>query len=207
MNAPRLRRIPGFTLVEILCVLALVAIMSALALPAYESVRRNAALTTAGNRLADAFALARQTASSRNTFTCLVLMTNTSSSGVDEQALTVLEYETLSAVWKPAIAWLRLPREVTIADVSEGAERVNARQAAVGLAPMDLRLAGASLSPDDCTMVLLHPEGGLAGNAAAPRQFSARLATDSPPATGQLPLNYYDVIVSADSAALRILRP
>jgi Tfp pilus assembly protein PilE len=193
--------------VEILCVVALVAIMSALALPAYESIRRNAALTKAGNELADAFALARQKASSQNTFTCLVLVTNAASSGLEEQALTVLEYEALSAAWKPAIAWLCLPQEVSVADLSDGSERVNARQAATGLAPMDLRRAGASLSPEDCAMVLLHPEGGLAGNAAAPRRFSARLATDPAPAGGELPPNYYDVIVSADSAALRILRP
>lgn len=208
MNAPLHSRMPGgFSLLEVLCVVALVAILSALAAPSYANIRRNAALTAAGNEFADALALARQKASSRNTFTCLVLVTNPPAGTMEEQGFTVLEYERTSAVWRQALAWARLPREVTVADVSDGAEGTNAREAALGLAPMNMRWAGESLSPDNCAMVLLHPEGGLAGNPAAPRKFSARLSTDIARGAGHNPSNYYDVVVSADSAACRVLRP
>lgn len=208
MTAPlHSRSSSGYSLLEILCVVALVAILSALAAPAFGSIRRNAAIVAAGNQFADALALARQKASSQNTFTCLVLVTNTQAGGLDEQIFTVMEYERASAAWKQALAWARLPREVTVADVSGGAEASSARQAALGLAPMTMRWSGVSLSPDHCAMVLLHPEGGLVGNTAASRKFSARLSTDFERGPEYTPSNYYDLVVSADSAACRVLRP
>jgi len=63
---PRRFHSPAFTLVELLVVVALVAFLMAVALPAITNVMKGATLTRAGQLVADHLALARQEASGKN---------------------------------------------------------------------------------------------------------------------------------------------
>jgi uncharacterized protein (TIGR02596 family) len=56
----------GFTLVELLVVVAIIAVLSVLALPAVTSVANGTALTRAGQVVADQMAVARQEATGKN---------------------------------------------------------------------------------------------------------------------------------------------
>src|SRR5579871_1519334 len=59
-------RLNSFTLIEMLVVLAIMAILTSLTIPAAIKVLRSSNLTAGGNRLVDQLALARQTAMARN---------------------------------------------------------------------------------------------------------------------------------------------
>ncbi len=188
-------------------VVAIIAILSALAMPAYVNIQRNTALTRAGNDLVDAITLARQTASSKNTFTFLALVTNVPANSGVGQALAVFEYQPTPAQWKQMMPWLRLSQEVRVEDFSGSSESAKSQSAASALAPLDLRLNGVVLAPSSYTTFVVHPEGGLLGNESGSRRLSARMMTDPSGSDSSSLANYYDVIVSPDSAALQVRRP
>lgn len=204
---PRPRHAIGFTLIELLVVVAIIAVLAALAAPAYVSIQRNAAVTQVGNALFDALALAKQTAASKNTFTCVVLLTTVSGNAAAEQALTILEYQASPPQWRQTMTWQRLAAEVRADDLSDDAEIQASRSAASALAPLDLRRGGQPISPVDCALVLIHPEGGLGGSASVPRTMSVRFATETPPSSSGRPANFYDVLISPDTSALVVRRP
>ena len=68
MKAPNRRPYAprAFSLVELLVVMAIIAILGGLALPAISSLTRSSSLTSGGSRLIDQLQLARQTAMARN---------------------------------------------------------------------------------------------------------------------------------------------
>ena len=76
-----------------------------------------------------------------------------------------------------------------------------------GIGAMDLMLGGTPVDTDDCSLLLFHPEGGLVGHSAATRKLRVRLLAAPATSAGSAPANYYDVIVSTDSAASRVIRP
>ena len=197
----------GFTLVELLVVVAIIAIISAFAAPAYVSIQRNSALTRAGNELVDGITMARQTASSKNTFTLVALVTNVPSNAGTGQALAIFEYQSSPPQWKQMVPWLRISQEVRVEDLSNSAEITKSRAASVSLAPLDLRLNGVALATSAYSTLVVHPEGGLVGNESSSRKLSARMMTDPTGSDSPSLANYYDVIVSPDSAALQVRRP
>jgi prepilin-type N-terminal cleavage/methylation domain-containing protein len=133
----------GFTLIEMLVVVAIISLLLAIAVPVANSALQATALTAGGNQVTQVFEYARQRAMSGNVLTAVVLLTNQSAAGggtatsndfiksVDGRALTVLEYvppnpadPSSQSSWKQITEWAILPDGVAV-DVSSNSTNAN----------------------------------------------------------------------------------
>ncbi len=96
----------GFSLVELLAVIAIIGIVMGIALPALSTVGRGSSLTMAGSAVTNLAGLARQHAMSRNTLTALVLLANQGTDS-DYRAFAVVEY-------KPGTGWSQIGKWETL---------------------------------------------------------------------------------------------
>lgn len=75
-----IRRIRGFTLVEMMIVIAILAILMAIGVPSFQTFIQNASIRTAGESMQSGLALARTEALRRNAAVSLWVVTNTTAS-------------------------------------------------------------------------------------------------------------------------------
>ena len=108
----------AFSLPELLTVIALLAIVTALVAPAVTGLGRSSALAVGGNTVSNLVTIARQKAISKNTMTALVLLTDQGSEA-DYRALTILEY-TAGGGWSQVSKWEVLPVGISV-DTNLGA--------------------------------------------------------------------------------------
>lgn len=106
----------GFTLVELLVVMALIVLMASLAVPALNSVTKANSLTNGGNLVASLVEQARQHSMSANVMTALVLITGSNNGEGDYRAFTLLDYNAEDATpqWKQVAKWEYLPTGVVV---------------------------------------------------------------------------------------------
>lgn len=119
----------GFTLLEVLLVLAIIAIVIGLTAPLASQLGKSKSLTNAGNRLADLLAAARQNSMTKNCLTVLLVP-----AGSDQWNSCIL-YQLrprsdgsapASTDWEPASKWENLPAGVTISETTFVAETESA---------------------------------------------------------------------------------
>ncbi len=101
------RTCSGFTLLELIIVMVMIVIMTALVAPAVTSLGRSTGLVTGGNTVTNLIGYARQVAVGKNTMTALVVLAR---QGVeaDYRAITVLEYNPIGG-WTQITEWKTLP--------------------------------------------------------------------------------------------------
>lgn len=195
------RSTSAFSLVELLVTIAVLAVLMSASLPALMGSRRSSELTQAGNLVADAVSLARQTALSKNTFITLVI---TKATPPARQAIGVLEYDAVNEQWRQLGGWIRLPVSASVVDMNAAQGNAKAR----GIASLDhLRFEGRDLPDTAYSTLVFYPDGRMENGNAQARQLSARYSTDNASSSSQSLQNYYDVVVNASTSAFRISRP
>ena len=112
MKSPLQNRPSGFTLLELMVVIGIMAVALGFAVPAFQSIGRGTALTSAGNMLTSLASSARQNSASRNVLTAMVLITGTGTEA-DYRAIGLYEFGA-SGFWQQVGKWETLPVGIAV---------------------------------------------------------------------------------------------
>jgi prepilin-type N-terminal cleavage/methylation domain-containing protein len=210
---------PAFTLIEMLAVVGILSVVIAIAVPAFQSLGRANALSSAGNSTANLVAAARQNSTSRNVLTALVVLTGT---GTEADFRTFGRYERgVNGSWLQVGVWETLPVGVVV-DPEErincsfldnsptrpaltdpdGSPSVRFGERAVDSTSMAFRvfLPTGSLSNPEQPAQLRLVEGTIEGFGENRTVRYARRTTEGTP-------NFYDVAIIGATGATKIIRP
>jgi prepilin-type N-terminal cleavage/methylation domain-containing protein len=204
LDSPNSSSRSGFSLVELLVTVSVLLVLMSATMPAFLNSRKASELTQAGNQLADAANLARETALTRNTITALVVVARPTTSTA-RQALLVVSYDAADEQWKPIGSWMRLPIAAYVADMG-GTQAAQGTVKANTIAPLALKLDGRTLSNTEYSAILFYPDGRMENGTDQTRLLSTRFATDSAGSPSEALQNYYDVVVNASTSTLRVVR-
>jgi Tfp pilus assembly protein FimT len=219
------------TLLELLVVVAIIASLMGLAVPAVTNISRSGQLATGGNQAAEIAQLARQTALSNNSATALVLVTDSQSTPA-RQAFAILqmipqdESKTGKAMWRQVSAWEPLANAVFV-DVTLSPSNAQPLDASCTFqdgpsqdftSPMALpatfQYEGHTVSTYKYVTFL--PDGSLAtGSTARVELVEGHLASAtsaiythrSPNTNPAAPADYYRITLIAATGRVKIDRP
>ncbi len=187
---------PGFSLVELLVVVAIVGILAALTVPAMSSMMQSSDLTRGGQVVADQVNLARQTASAQNTVVELRFIQLPNRAGYS--AVQLWRSDSAGGM-KPVRGMFTLPQSVTIA-ANPPLPGVMA-SLPTGTMPASSTAANASYAA-----VQIRPSGQVTPVLAMSNLFfsvvPAVFANDS-----QLPPNYFLVQINPLTGVPLVYRP
>lgn len=219
MSPCRFQPAKGFTLVELLTVIVIIAALLAAFMPALSGFGRATRLTSAGDMVAALCNAARQTAVSKNTLAALVLL-GAQGTPDDFRAFAILEYRADEG-WVQQGSWERLPDEV-IVDVSDPQN-----SSFLNNSPNPFPFAD---EPAAGTPPIFHQNRPVQGNAYAARIFLPHggLHDSETPALIRLveghlqgssihysqstgaaggPANYYDLAIIGATGQIKVTRP
>src|SRR5687768_16904610 len=112
MKAAHSYRLLGFSLVEVLTVMAIITIVLGFTVPAFQSIGRGTSLTSAGNTVTTLASAARQNSASRNVLTALVLITGTATEA-DYRTFGLYELGS-GGYWQQVGKWETLPTGIVV---------------------------------------------------------------------------------------------
>lgn len=218
MKQAHQRRCAGFSLIELMVVIAIMTIAIGFAVPAFRSISRGTALTSAGNLLTSLASAARQNSISRNVLTAMVVLTGTDTEA-DYRTVGLYEYG-IEGYWLQVGKWETLPTGIVI----DAQDRVNCsfledsptlpRLMAAG-GESAIRYQNVAAPADAFAARIFVPSGGLS-NPDKPAQLrlvegfheapeKTRYSHRNPAGTG--PANYFDVAIVGTTGATKISRP
>lgn len=157
MNNPKNRcSRKGFSLIELLSVIAVISVMLTASLPAISSISKSRHLSTAGNLVYDLSSQARQNAMTKNAMTALVMSKTTGS-------FVLMELLPGKSTWSPISRWYDLPEGIGVDESASGSFMTRP-----GLAyPLgNLTRGGSAISEADCVYQVFLPRGQLVQNGA-----------------------------------------
>ncbi|HRJ70574.1 MAG TPA: Verru_Chthon cassette protein D [Terrimicrobiaceae bacterium] len=188
MNGGRRARPCGFSLIELLTVIAILAVLMVFALPAVNSIGGASALTRQGQALNDQFLLARQLAASRNREVELRLLFETGGSGGTNWASQLWEI-------KPGISTNSASRKIRFPDNL----LINP-----GLSPILTGMTPVSQGGEKWYAFRFRSNGRLAGQLSGTNNYlTIQLRTDSPGS----PRNYFTLQINPITGLVSTYRP
>ncbi len=207
----------GFSLAELMTVLAVISILAALSFPSVASFNQSAALKSAGNGLVDLATFAHDYALSHNATTALVGVTSSSNaSSAQYRAFVVLANN--QGVWSQVSNWYRLPQSTVMS--SSNANTFLSYQNGGGysgnypqtfLVPSTsasaLTFRGTPVNNSDNTgfaYLIFFPDGHI--DTTGSSAINMRLVNSQNQATGS-PADYYDLIFNPMTGTVKISQP
>lgn len=173
----------AFSIVELLTVMAIVAVLASAAIPATISGFRHLRVTQTGNLLADLAAQASQAAMNKNVITAIVF-------APDNQAATVAEFGP-TRQWRLLAPWTQLPENVQVELRDQPALPPGTGSARLSFRGTDLTLTDG---------YAFFPSGRLAPGSNGDPGLRVTAPNSDPDA------NFYDVILSPESTGHTVVR-
>ena len=206
----------AFSLVELLVVMAVVALLLGIAGMAFNNFGRSTSLAAAGNRVAAILEQARQHAMSQGAMTTVAISTDSANSKRN-QAFVVLaarprsDGEALTAAdWKQVSKWEILPEGIT---VDSGSSFTDSGTKLVPSLPSQLP-ERAGEGSNSFRYVIFQPSGAVLGGGAASLRLvegdwpsGAGSPTYTRPGSDGAPGNYYKLTLIAATGRLKVDRP
>jgi len=109
-TAPHHRR--AFSLIELLTVIAMIALLTTLVAPSFTNLGRASLLTTSGNKVVNLINYAGQNSLSKNALTALVALAP--DSGRAYQVFALMEYTASNGEWKQITGWEKINDGVVV---------------------------------------------------------------------------------------------
>jgi uncharacterized protein (TIGR02596 family) len=175
---------PGaFSLVELLVVIALIAIVSTLAVAGMAGLQRGTALTSAGSRLVDYLAVGRQTAMSLNQAVEVWI-------GAGSPQDSLLLYRTVDGVVRPVEKELKVNEQIMLSSNPDWSSVLT---------------DAVSGSKTNGYFFRFLPDGStdLAGSTHATITLVHRTEADA----ASLPANFFTIEIDRDTGTIRTFRP
>ena len=212
----------GFTLVEILAVMAILIMFMALVVPAVSGIFSGRSLDDAGNRLADIANLARESSLARNALTALIVVTDPAIEN-RYRAVTLMQISPTddgsapsSSNWTQISNWETLRPGVAIDPNALSCNDSSDPPSSPGTpTPPFPALTYAGTRLGAYKYIVFLPGGGLLSGSSARLRvtegiFPAKSASflyTHPARNGTGAANYYDIILLAATGKSRIDRP
>jgi len=179
----------GFTLVELLLVIALIVMLTALTLPGIKSIHSAGHLNNAGNLVSDVINQARQMARARNSLVLLIIAED--SSGALNQ-LTLCERSAEATSWKQILRWETLPAGIAIDPAKSQLTALSPTPS-----PPTLKRGAGEISPEDYSYQVFLPDGRLLANANPVLYLASANAS----------ANFYRIVINSSTGVPIIERP
>lgn len=200
----------GFSLVEMLVVMGMVALLMSLAAPALTSIGKSSALSVSGFQVAELVQMARQHAMAKNAMTALVIPSDPELAA-NGRLLSVFELPSVSASgsgtpsWRQIAKWTKLPESVVVAECLTDSPALEVPLPAITCANENVGAYRA---------LVFMPSGKLLNSQAAirlaegyfPRNSSEPVLTGSRDENGGA-ANTYDITILPATGKTKIDRP
>ncbi len=209
----------AFTLVELLTVMAVISLLIALTVPALNGFSKSNSLVGGGDMVTNLVALARQTATSKNTMTALILLGGQGTADADYRAFTVLQFNVDQQTWVQNTPWQTLPPGVVV-DCSDTTNCTFLTNSPVTFPPAGNGQAIPPVTYQQLPIAsfagrIFVPSGGLlnAQYGAQIRlvegsvQGKTQMLYTHKDSSGTKPANYYDVALLGATGQTKIGRP